>query len=52
MGQIGGPETSNRIQHVNAFNIVKQMSVDDREVRIYSNPVELITPTEMNDGWQ
>ena len=37
---------------LNAFDIVKQMSINDKAERIFSNPLELITPTEMNDGWQ
>ena len=37
---------------VNAFDIVKQMSIDDEAERIYSKPTELITPTQLNEGWQ
>ena len=37
---------------LNAFDFVKQMSINDKAERIFTNPKELITPTEINDGWQ
>ena len=37
---------------VNVFDIVKQMSINDRAERIDSEPTELITPTQLIEGWQ